>query len=435
MQCHPELVSESTANNRFLVKAGEYLAGTLQPVLSRATALRQSLRGDDTNAAMDIFEDALMRLRHLTDDIHTYTELSLDHPTPELRFVDMALAFDRASKRSTSLHPDKQVKITQEIAVSPLIVDDTALQMVLDQLVDNAYKSSPEHETVLLRAVSDGATTAVIEIVDNGVSVADEQLAVIFEPFAKPYDVLHQDSTNLGMSICKKLSIDGAESSRYLPRRRAERLCVLRFRTPWSRRQMTCQPRRPRLEALCICYSGCMTTRATLLWMDLEMTGLDPGEDRILEVAVIATDWDLKEIATYEAVVKVGPNLMKRRMVGEFWDKYSAVRDALVAQNESGRSARTVENELLEFVDEHFSTDKPVILAGNSIHQDRKFLDNEWPRLSDKLHYRMLDVTAWKVVMEGKYKKKFAKPEQHRALEDIRGSIEELTYYLGKVKV
>lgn len=178
-----------------------------------------------------------------------------------------------------------------------------------------------------------------------------------------------------------------------------------------------------------------MTRRAKLLWVDLEMTGLDPQEDRILEVAAIATDWDMQEIATYEAVKKVGPQLMKNRMVGDFWDKYSHVRDALVAQNTNGKNGRTIENELLAFVDEHFDTSDRVILAGNSIHQDRKFIDNEWPRLAAKLHYRMLDVTAWKVVMEGKYKKKFAKPEQHRALEDIRGSIEELTYYLGKVRV
>lgn len=164
------------------------------------------------------------------------------------------------------------------------------------------------------------------------------------------------------------------------------------------------------------------------------MTGLDPVEDRILEVAAIATDWDMKEIATYEAVVKVGPALMKRRMVGEFWEKYTDVREALMVQNETGKNARTVENELLDFVAEYFDTEKPVLLAGNSIHQDRKFIDNEWPRLAARLHYRMLDVTAWKVVMEGKYKKKFAKPEQHRALEDIRGSIEELEYYMKKVK-
>lgn len=174
---------------------------------------------------------------------------------------------------------------------------------------------------------------------------------------------------------------------------------------------------------------------AKLLWVDLEMTGLDPEQDRILEVAAIATSWDLGEIATYEAVKKVDPKRMKSRMVGEFWDKYAHVRDALIAQNTGGKSSRVIEEELLAFLEEHFDTSDRVILAGNSIHQDRKFIDNEWPRLSEKLHYRMLDVTAWKVVMEGKYKKKFAKPEAHRALEDIRGSIEELQYYLKKVQV
>lgn len=176
-------------------------------------------------------------------------------------------------------------------------------------------------------------------------------------------------------------------------------------------------------------------TRAKLLWMDLEMTGLDPVEDRILEVAVIVTDWDLKEIASYSAVKKVGPSLMKSRMVGDFWAKFPEVREALIAQNLGGKNGRTVENELLEFLSKHFEADERIILAGNSIHQDRKFIDNEWTRLSARLHYRMLDVSAWKVVFEGKYKKKFAKPEAHRALEDIRGSIQELKYYLGKVRV
>ena len=178
-----------------------------------------------------------------------------------------------------------------------------------------------------------------------------------------------------------------------------------------------------------------MTKKAKILWVDLEMTGLDPVDDRILEVAAIATDWDFNEIAVYEAVKQVGPNLMKKRMVGEFWDKYSDVRDALIAQNKDGKNGRTVENELLEFMQEHFDTSERIILAGNSIHQDRKFIANEWGRLDGRLHYRMLDVSAWKVVFEGKYKKRFAKPEEHRALGDIRGSIMELKYYLGKVRV
>jgi oligoribonuclease len=179
-------------------------------------------------------------------------------------------------------------------------------------------------------------------------------------------------------------------------------------------------------------------TRLTkILWVDLEMTGLDPVEDRILEVAAIVTDWKFKELATYEGVVKVGPRLLERRMeVGKaFWDANPEARDGLIRQNlEVGRSGRTIENELLAFIDEHFAAGIPVLLAGNSIHQDRKFIAHEWHRIDKRLHYRMLDVSAWKVVFEGKFRKKFAKPEEHRALGDIRGSIMELQYYLGKIK-
>lgn len=176
-----------------------------------------------------------------------------------------------------------------------------------------------------------------------------------------------------------------------------------------------------------------------VLWVDLEMTGLDPVKDRILEVAAIVTDWNFKEIVTYEAAIKVGPRLVEQRMrkgpAAQFWDSIPETRDALIKQNkETGRSGRTIENELLAFLDEHFDKDAPVILAGNSIHMDRRFVEREWPRLDARLHYRMLDVSAWKVVFEGKYKKKYAKREAHRALDDIRGSIEELSYYLKKIK-
>jgi oligoribonuclease len=165
------------------------------------------------------------------------------------------------------------------------------------------------------------------------------------------------------------------------------------------------------------------------------MTGLDPVEDRILEVAAIATDWNFKEVAKFEAVVKVDSKLMKQRMVGDFWEKFSDVREALMEQNKSGKSSSKVEDELLKFIKDNFSDDEKVLLAGNSIHQDRKFIANEWQRLDVILHYRMLDVSAWKVVFEGKYGKKFAKPNAHRALDDIRGSIEELKYYLKKAKL
>jgi len=169
------------------------------------------------------------------------------------------------------------------------------------------------------------------------------------------------------------------------------------------------------------------------------MTGLDPIEDRILEVGAIVTDWNFKEIATYEAAIQVGPRLVERRMfkgaAKDFWASIPATRDALIKQNkETARSGRTIENELLELLDKYFEKDIPVILAGNSIHMDRRFIEREWTRLNERLHYRMLDVTSWKIVFENVYKTKFAKREAHRALDDIRGSIEELNYYLKKFK-
>ncbi len=172
--------------------------------------------------------------------------------------------------------------------------------------------------------------------------------------------------------------------------------------------------------------------QAKLLWADLEMTGLDPEQDRILEVAAIATNWDLEPIAEMTAVVKVSEELMKMRMVGEFWEKNAESRDGLMAQNAQGMAAEVVEQSLLDFVEHNFANE--VILAGNSIHQDRKFIDREWPRLAKKLHYRMLDVSAWKVVFEGKWHQKFTKREAHRALDDIQGSIEELKWYLSFIK-
>lgn len=184
-------------------------------------------------------------------------------------------------------------------------------------------------------------------------------------------------------------------------------------------------------------YTRPMSKKAKLLWMDLEMTGLDPVSDRILEVAIIVTDWSFNELAVYESAIKVDESYILERMkVGQaFWDANPEARDGLLSQNSKAKKdAKAVEAELIKLVDENFR-DELVLLAGNSIHQDRKFIENEWPELNKKLHYRMLDVSAWKVVFEGKYRKRFVKPEEHRALGDIRGSIMELQYYLTKVRM
>ena len=174
--------------------------------------------------------------------------------------------------------------------------------------------------------------------------------------------------------------------------------------------------------------------RAKLLWIDLEMTGLDPEKDKILEIAAIATSWDLKPLATFEAIVKVDDAIIKSRMIGPFWEKNAASYKSLTEQNQSGHPIAKVEQNLLTFLDQHFTKTEPIYLAGNSIHQDRKFIDRELPKIADKLHYRMLDVSAWKIYFENALGKKFIKPEAHRALSDIEGSLDELKYYLTFIK-
>ena len=173
-----------------------------------------------------------------------------------------------------------------------------------------------------------------------------------------------------------------------------------------------------------------------LLWLDLEMTGLSPEKDLILEIAIIVTDWKFQEIATFEGAVKHSPLKLQSRLRKNqvFWDENPKARDELIEQNKHGKPLLKIENEIINFLDKNLDKNTPIILAGNSVHIDRRFIVNYWPRFDSRLHYRMLDVSAWKVVFEGKFRTKFAKPDNHRALDDIRGSIQELEYYLARIK-
>lgn len=163
------------------------------------------------------------------------------------------------------------------------------------------------------------------------------------------------------------------------------------------------------------------------------MTGLDAKKDQILEAAVIATDWNFEEYGSYETVIHQPDEVL------EHMDPWCVTQHGASGLTErvkaSDVSQEQAEDLLIKFIEEHFEGNDRVLLAGNSIHMDRRFIVQYWPRLDALLHYRMLDVSAWKVVFEGKYRgQRFLKPDTHRALNDIRGSIEELQFYLKKVK-
>lgn len=167
-----------------------------------------------------------------------------------------------------------------------------------------------------------------------------------------------------------------------------------------------------------------------LLWVDLEMTGLDAQKDVILEVAAEITDFNFKTLASYEAIVQQPQKLVVERMQKNIWWKdYPANRDEFIQKVQHGKPGAEVEQDLIALVQAQFG-DEPAVLAGNSIHNDRKFIERWWPGLDLKLHYRMLDVSSLKIFMQGRYGVEFEKKEVHRAFDDIQASIAELQYYL-----
>jgi len=167
-----------------------------------------------------------------------------------------------------------------------------------------------------------------------------------------------------------------------------------------------------------------------LLWVDLEMTGLDAQKDVILEIAAEVTDFNFQTLGSYEARFRQKHDVVVERMQKNIWWRdYPANRDDFVNNLSKGKLPAEIEKELLAFVAEFFG-DEPAILAGNSIHNDRLFIKQSMPAFDLKLHYRMLDVTSWKIVMQGKYGEDYEKKGMHRAYDDIQASIAELQHYM-----
>lgn len=171
-----------------------------------------------------------------------------------------------------------------------------------------------------------------------------------------------------------------------------------------------------------------------LLWIDLEYTDFDYPNSLMLEASVEVTDFDFNTIANYEARIKNNPKkLVERMALNTFWQDYPANREDFIRNNDHGIDVKQAEDELLALIDKHFK-DEPVILAGNTIGSDRAVIKVHWPRVDLRLHYRMLDVSSFKVLMQGKYGVKFEKKNLHRAFDDIQASIAELDYYLDWFK-
>ena len=167
-----------------------------------------------------------------------------------------------------------------------------------------------------------------------------------------------------------------------------------------------------------------------IFWADLEMTGLDPKDSVIIEFAGIVTDLRLKQLDHYEAVV-FQPQEELDKM--DEWNQNTHGGSGLLARIPKGKQLEQVEDEVLVLLNRHFEPGTSI-LAGNSIYQDRRFIDEYMPRLSAFLHYRMLDVSSFKQVFKFMYGVTFEKGNSHRAMDDITESIGELAHYLEHVK-
>lgn len=169
---------------------------------------------------------------------------------------------------------------------------------------------------------------------------------------------------------------------------------------------------------------------AALLWLDMEMTGLDVEKEVPIEVAAIFTDWRFQGLEEYHAIIQQPQHFLDAM---DDWNKKHHGESGLIAQIPSGKKPEVVDQELSALVERHFGKEK-AILAGNSISQDRLFIRKYLPLLEKRLHYRMVDVSSYKVIFNNVYDKKFKKKDAHRAVDDIRESIAELQFYLSHIK-
>ncbi|PXW94196.1 oligoribonuclease [Sphaerotilus hippei] len=167
-----------------------------------------------------------------------------------------------------------------------------------------------------------------------------------------------------------------------------------------------------------------------LIWIDLEMTGLDPNTDRIIEIAVVVTDAQVTRRVEGPVIAVHQSDELLDRM--DAWNKGTHGKSGLIDRVKASTvDEATAQAEVIAFLQQYVSG-RASPMCGNTVHQDRRFLANYMPRLEHFFHYRNIDVSTlkelarrWKPgIMDG-----FKKHQKHTALADIHESIDELLYY------
>ena len=169
---------------------------------------------------------------------------------------------------------------------------------------------------------------------------------------------------------------------------------------------------------------------SNLIWIDLEMTGLNTTTDQIIEIATIVTDAHLNELAAGPELAIYQPKEIMDGM--DEWNTRQHGESGLTARvRESRLSMQEAEKQTIDFLEGHINVGVSP-MCGNSICQDRRFLARQMPLLEAFFHYRNLDVSTLKILADywaPELANGFKKESSHRALADIRDSIAELTYY------
>ena len=172
-----------------------------------------------------------------------------------------------------------------------------------------------------------------------------------------------------------------------------------------------------------------LQSRDNLIWIDLEMTGLDPDKEKIIEIATLITDSDLN-------VISEGPNLIisqPKKVLDEMddWNQNQHGSTGLIDEvMKSDITEQVAEIETLEFISKYVG-EKASPMCGNTVSHDRRFLSKYMPRLEAYFNYRHIDVSSFKEVAVRwmNEAQTFEKKGSHRALGDIKESVEELRFY------